>query len=198
MPNCSNCGKSLEDKPKICPQCGRPTRIYSPGMLGNSGFELLIGGILCLAVIAFMLYREFAGARVVSKRILVTSQCKNVGIAMSGYLSDNDDRYPPMKSSGAVEKLIDKYLKHPDELKTRDFAMKGTWNSRLSLVPSTAINDSNEVWLFYSDRKSDPGFAGIFYSDGHAKFANQFVYNKAMTKKLEIDESFLQKPTKTK
>ncbi|MEI8282685.1 MAG: zinc ribbon domain-containing protein, partial [Armatimonadota bacterium] len=107
MENCSNCGASVDDKAKICPHCGRPTRLNSPGMMSSGTLGCLIVGVLCVVVLAALLFPVFASARVAAKRTMVYSQCKDIMNAMSGYLSDNDDRYPPMKSSGAVEKLVD-------------------------------------------------------------------------------------------
>lgn len=195
MPNCSNCGRSVEDKPKVCPHCGSPTRIDSPGLFGSHGLGCLIAVALGVGIVAVILLPVFASARTAAKRVRVVSQCKRIGIAMDTYLSDNNDRYPPMESSVAVGKRIEQYLQDSDELKLLECANKGTWNTALSGVPSDAIVNFNDIWVFYTERESDPNFGAMLFLGGTAKSANKFVFDNAMAAKARLVYPKDQKPT---
>ena len=195
MPNCSNCGRSLDGKPKVCPDCGRPTRIDSPGLFGSHGLGCLIAIALGVGIVAVILFPVFASARTASKRVLVLTQCKSIGIAMETYLSDNNDRYPPIESSAATAKRIEPYLHDSNELKLLECATKGTWNTALSDVRSDSIVNFNDIWVFYTERESDPNFGAMLFLGGTAKSANKFVFDNAMAAKARLVYPKDQKPT---
>ena len=196
MPGCSNCGREVEDKSKICPHCGRPTRLNSPGIMASGTFGCLVAAVFICGVIGAIIYPVFASAKTAANRTLALSQCKRIAIAVDSYLTDNNDRLPPMKSSVAVAGLIEKYLAKPDELKTMECATKGTWNTVVAGLSVNAIDNPSEVWLFYTERESDPGFGAIAFLDTHSRFANKYVFDGAMAKKPIIDESAAPKASK--
>ena len=198
MPNCSNCGRSVEDKPKVCPHCGSPTRIDSPGIFGSHGLGCLIAVALGVGIVAVILLPVFASARSAAKKAHVMTSCKRVAIAMQGYLTDNDDRYPPMESSVAVEQRFDRYLEKPVEEGLREFATKCTWNTAIATIPVSAIDSTSDVWMFYSERSTDYVSCAIAFLDTHVKSANPYVFDKAMARKPEIDRSYLHPQGKTK
>jgi len=56
--------------------------------------ELLVV-IAIIAILAAILFPVFAQAKLAAKKTASLSNCKQIGIAMQGYLNDNEDTYPP-------------------------------------------------------------------------------------------------------
>lgn len=75
---------------------------------GKSGFTLieLLVVIAIIAILAAILFPVFAQAKLAAKKTAALAQMREVGIALTMYLNDNDDQYPqehPSSSDPAVD-----------------------------------------------------------------------------------------------
>lgn len=147
MPNCSNCGQKVVGKPAICPKCGLPTRIDSPGFLGGNTLEFAFLGIFILVCI-IVLPPLFASAKLASKKSAILSRAKHVSSAVALYLADFDEKFPPMDSSDSIaDALSTTFLKQKEEI---DSVRTYQWNVALSQMNLSDIQHPVSVWMFFT------------------------------------------------
>ena len=185
MNNCSNCGTSLDGKPKVCEKCGRPTRLNSPGLFGAGHLGHVIGCIMFSGVMFAILYPVFLSAKPVAKQVAQTSVAKQVAVGTFIYLADFDDTFPIFIASQDAATKFEKYLVQ-DELKWA--AKTYTWNLDLSGARIGSIENTDSLWMFYSS-KMDGGKRVVAYVDGHCKALEEEQFRLSMNVKPKFSES---------
>ncbi|MEI8281809.1 MAG: zinc ribbon domain-containing protein [Armatimonadota bacterium] len=168
MANCSNCGASVDDKANVCPHCGKPTRLNSPGFLGGSGLEFLIAFVVVGGALYFILSPLSSGPTNKARLSRQLSLARGVGFAFEAYTTDHDDCYPPIETSEAVAELIDPYLNDANK-EVRKFAQRSTWNKEVSLMRKSEISNRTEVYLNWHIDMPDALNTMVTFLDGHAK-----------------------------
>lgn len=147
MPNCSQCGHSLEDNPKVCPKCGMNPRPDSPGMMSSGTMEFLT----TILVVGGIIFGVINWASSSSKQSQLRSRqyltAKHVATAISSYLDDNNDTSPPFTPETNFSKSLSRYLKDNVEIGAIE---SYTWNTDLSGRNWATIGVPIRVWLFYT------------------------------------------------
>ncbi len=184
MHNCSNCGTSLDGKPKICSKCGGPTRLDTPGLFGAGHLELLISLLVFAGVMFAILYPVFLSAKPIAKQAQRLSIAKQVAVGTAFYLADFDDTFPPYKTSVEAASKYEKYLLQ-DELKTA--AKTYTWNIDLSGLSYISIEYIDSLWMLYSS-ELDQGKHIVAYGDTHCKVLTEPEFQKAIATKPKFFE----------
>ena len=147
MPNCSNCGHQLEDKPKVCPKCGLNPRPDSPGMMSSGTMEFLTTILVVGGIIFGASYWASSSSKLSELRSRRYLTAKSIATAISSYLDDNNDTSPPFTPETNFSKSLSRYLK--DNV---DIGAIGsyTWNTDLSGRNWATIGVTIRVWLFYT------------------------------------------------
>ncbi len=176
MYNCSNCGTSLDGKPKICSKCGGPKRLDTPGLFGAGHLELLISLLVFAGVMGAILCPVFRQAKESAKQVHRLSVAKQVAVGTAFYLADFDDTFPPYKTSMSQ---YEKYLLQ-DELKAA--AKTYRWNLNLSGLSNISIKNIDSLWMLYSS-ESGEGKHILAYVDTHCKVLTEQEFQKAIATK---------------
>ena len=196
MSNCSNCGKPVEGKSEICPNCGPKGGFGSTKTFGLGHPAILIFLIVLCCGMAIVLLPIFASARSASKRVAMLSQAKQVAMSVALYSADHDDKFPPMESSQDVANQISKYsLDNFKPQSIHDFAASCTWNKAVGGISEMAFESLGDIWLFYSEQESRTETRAMAFLDTHVTSANQFVFDRAMATKAKFVDPKGQKPT---
>lgn len=184
MHNCSNCGTSLDGKPKICPKCGRPTRLDSPVLFGLGHLEMLIGLMVFAGVMFAIMYPVFLSAKPIAKQVHRLSIAKQVAVGTAFYLADSDGTFPTFQASQEVAPKFEKaFVK--GELKQA--ARTYIWNLELSGVRIGSIENQDSLWMFYSSELSE-GKHILAYGDTHCKVLTEPEFQTALVVKPKLFE----------
>ena len=184
MYNCSNCGTSLDGKPKICAKCGRPTRLDSPGLLGLGHLEMVVSCLVFAGVMFAILYPVFRQAKESAKQVHRLTIAKQVAVGTAFYFADFDDTFPPYKTGAEAASQYEKYLLQ-DELKVASKTY--TWNVDLSGLSYISIENIDSLWMLYSSELGE-GKHIVAYGDTHCKVLSEPEFQKAIATKPKFFE----------
>jgi hypothetical protein len=168
----------------ICPKCGRPTRLDSPGLFGLGHLELVIGCLVFAGVMFAILYPVFRQAKESAKQVHRLSIAKQMAMGTILYLADFDDTFPPYKTSVEAASQYEKYLLQ-DELKVASKTY--TWNVDLSGLSYVSIENIDSVWMLHSSELGD-GKHIVAYGDTHCKVLSEPEFQKAVATKPKFFE----------
>ena len=117
--------------------------------------ELLVV-IAIIAILAAILFPVFAKAREKARQSSCQSNCKQIGIALTQYCQDYDEKYMPRDANGySWRSMVQPYIKSPQVF---------TCPSNTSNIPDTAgtpANTQSHYCLNNSDNQFPGGGAGI-------------------------------------
>ena len=153
MANCSNCGRSFEGEPKICPHCGWKTRLGSSGMSGAGNLSFLVAALMIGIVLVAMLYPVFRSAKETALKLDHMSQARLVGTAVSLYVSDHDDKFPFLSSAPEIAASLRRYMpSQPTKGDLTNLASSYDWNQDLSGINESDIDNPPKTLLFHSNK----------------------------------------------
>ena len=189
MDSCSNCGKSVEGKSKICPHCGKPTGDLraKPGS-GWLGF-LTFFGILVSIGIVWLLF-EMQGNRTVNELIARETEARQVLTAVSLYMNDNDDSFPPITTGQQVEQTIHRYFADNNSKgHLQVLASSYIWNKELSGVCLQDIDSSTkELWLLHAEKPNERNCTLVGFADGRVRTLKSVKYTEILSQKVVISK----------
>ena len=147
------------------PQGGPPqkstTNVWLWVVLGLAGTCLLCG-----VIGAAVLFPLFAQARQSAKLSGSLSGAKSVATSLAIYMSDFDDRFPPMDNGPSIVEKIKPYVK---STRLETLAKGYEWNTALSRLDTKNIENSPELWMFVATQPSDIKREPVAFVDTHVK-----------------------------
>lgn len=145
------------------PQGGPPqkstTNVWLWVVLGLAGTC-----VLCGVIGAAVLFPVFAQARQTAKLSSSMSSAKTFATCVAIYMSDFDDRFPPMDNGPSIVEKIKPYAKN-SRLET--LAKGYEWNTALSLLDSKKIENAPDLWMFVATQPPDVKKEVIAFADTH-------------------------------
>lgn len=121
-----------------------------------------------------------------SAQTMGLNNAKQLALGMIMYITDYDDVYPKVNSTGEVQKLIWPYLKNDEVFKTNN--SRGStfrFNMRLSGKSMDSIEIPSETPLFFESNSWSDGRRIVAYVDGHVKFVSEQEF-QAMVRRFQI------------
>jgi hypothetical protein len=112
--------------------------------------------VICGVIGAAVLFPVFAQARQAARQTVSLSMAKQIATSTALYRADYDDRFPPIESGPQVTKVLAKYLSANSQFSNRrgptleTKASESTWNTSLSKLQASTIDNSPQLWMFYT------------------------------------------------
>jgi hypothetical protein len=191
LPSCSNCGRAIDGEPKICPKCGRPTRLHSPGPFGAGSLEFLFTVVFFALTFGGIYWAiSESNLKAAQSRQLITA--KHVSQAVGLYADNNNNFFPPLSSSATAAAALRKYLSGEAEVKS---AETYTWNRELSGRNWDTMGHHILVWMFITPNIGN-GKVIVATAATNVKMRSEAELEiiKATSAK-ELEASNLEKPT---
>ena len=94
---------------------------------------------------------------------------KQLGLELSQYMQDNDERLPPMQSAAATQKAIYPYIKSDAVFVHPRTHQPYQPNSSLSGRTLASFADPATMVVYYEPAPAPDGTRGVVFLDGHAK-----------------------------
>lgn len=152
----------------------------------RTGFTLieLLVVIAIIAVLAAILFPVFAKAKDSARQSTCANNLKQIGFALTQYIQDNNDTFPPLRSSASLFIMNQNYPSILDPyMKTKKF-----------ICPSDMLFVKLDK---YRDESGNPWFAYASYGYNSWYLAGQDFYGSPAGTKAIAKFSALRRPSRT-
>jgi len=97
------------------------------------------------------------------------SNLKQLGLAMSQYMQDSDEKLPPMQSAAVTKKAIFPFVKSDDVFQYPQTHEPYLPNTSLSGRSLASFNSPSDMVIYYEAVPAPDGTRGVAFLDGHVK-----------------------------
>jgi prepilin-type processing-associated H-X9-DG protein len=142
---------------------------------------------MCPVVLAAILFPAFSSARWAARNTVALSNAKQVDLAVLMYAGDSDDFLPPLISPQDTANKLKRYLGSGNFV-LQGVAARLVWNSSLGGVKTTAVQNPESTWIFYTSAPDAGGKFVIGFVDGHVRRYSAAELAEIKSRKLVISK----------